>query len=321
MRLMKALNILERLRPHWKRIVLVAVLLAAIALSLGLLLRSQRQKDAAATPVPAAATPQAAALDIEVSGLVVCFLDVGQGDCLFFRGPDGETMLIDAGPVGSFSAIRAQLDAWQVERLDVVIATHLHADHIGSMSEILGHYEVGAFYMPPYDFESSNYADLLAMCEKTGVEPQTLYADANVFIPWASDCEIRVLSPFNAPYTDYNDTSFILRVRYGDTAVLCAGDAGEIAERFMVKAFHNSLLKANILKVSHHGSVSATSEKLLSAVQPDIAVISVGSGNSYGLPDEAVLERLLARHITVYRTDLDGSLCFALDGTAVQVLE
>lgn len=300
---------------------LVTVLLAAIALCLGLLWRSHQQQEAAATPVPAAATPQAVTLDPDFSGLVACFLDVGQGDCLFFRGPEGQTMLIDAGPVGSFSAIRKQLEAWQVERLDVVIATHLHADHIGSMSEILDHFPVDAFYMPPYEYESSNYADLLAMCEKTGVTPQTLYADANVFIPWASGCEVRVLSPFNAPYTDYNDTSFILSVRYGDTAVLCTGDAGELAERFMVKAFPNALLRANILKVAHHGSASATSEKLLNAVQPSIAVISVGAGNSYGLPDEAVLQRLLSRHITIFRTDLDGTLCFALDGTEVQVLE
>ena len=321
MRLMKASKALQMLQTHWKRILLIAALLAAIALCFGLLLRSQRQRDAAATPAPPAATPEPAALDPDFSGLLACFLDVGQGDCLFFRGPDGKTLLIDAGPVGSFSAIRSQLKAWQVERLDVVIATHLHADHIGSMSEILDHYEVGAFYMPPYDFESSNYADLLAMFEKTGVTPQTLYADANVYIPWAEDCEVRVLSPFNAPYADYNDTSFILRIGYGDTAVLCAGDAGEIAERFMVKAFPNHLLRANILKVSHHGSATATSEKLLGAVRPSIAVISVGRDNSYGLPDEAVLERLLSRDITVYRTDLDGTLCFALDGTGVQVLE
>jgi beta-lactamase superfamily II metal-dependent hydrolase len=318
---MKASKALQGLQTHWKRIVLIAVLLAAIALCFVLLLRSQNQKNAAATPAPTDSTPRAAALDPDFAGLVACFLDVGQGDCLFFLGPDKKTMLIDAGPVGSFAAIRTQLDAWQVERLDVVIATHLHADHIGSMSEILDHYAVGAFYMPPYDFESSNYADLLAMFEKTGLTPQTLYADANVFIPWADDCEVRVLSPFNAPYTDYNDTSFVLSVRYGDTGVLCAGDAGEIAERFMVKAFPNHLLRADILKVSHHGSATATSEKLLSAVQPSIAVISVGGGNGYGLPDETVLERLLSRQITIYRTDLDGSVCFALDGTSVQVLE
>jgi beta-lactamase superfamily II metal-dependent hydrolase len=89
----------------------------------------------------------------------------------------------------------------------------------------------------------------------------------------------------------------------------------------MVKAFPNHLLRADILKVSHHGSATATSEKLLSAVQPSIAVISVGGGNGYGLPDETVLERLLSRQITIYRTDLDGSVCFALDGTSVQVLE
>ncbi|MDO4573559.1 MAG: ComEC/Rec2 family competence protein, partial [Clostridia bacterium] len=277
----------------------------------------------APTPAPAAAQPPQMQPDEDedFSGLLACFLDVGQGDCLFFIGPDGKTLLIDAGPPGSFETIRAHFDAWGVERLDVMIATHLHEDHIGGMAEILAHYETGAFYMPPYDYESSAYAALLAALEEADVEPRTLYADASTFIDWSAGTELRVLSPFQAPYTDYNDTSFILRLSYGDTALLLTGDAGELAERFMIKAFHNQLLRADILKVGHHGSDSATSEKLLSAVQPSIAVVSVGADNGYGLPDEAVLARLEARGVAVYRTDRSGSLCFALDGTRVRMIE
>lgn len=305
----------------WPRVALIVLLTVLLALSIWLLARRRTAELAVATPTPAAHTPAIATVDPHFSGLTACFLDVGQGDCLFFRGPDGKTLLIDAGPAGSFRTIRAHLRAWEVERLDVVIATHLHADHIGSLAEILDHYEVGAFYMTPYDYESSVYANLLETLERTALEPRTLYAGANVLIPWSEGCEIRVLSPFDAPYTEYNDTSFVLRISYGSNAVFCTGDAGEVAERFLVKAFNNHLLKADILKVGHHGSDDATSEKLLDAVQPAVAVVSVGASNDYGLPDESVLARLQARGVTVYRTDTDGTLCFMLDGTGFRVLE
>lgn len=305
----------------WPRLILIALLLALLALAVFLLARNQEALLAASTPAPPAHTPEIAAVDPAFEGLTVCFIDVGQGDCIFFRGPDGKTMLIDSGPAGSFSTIRAHLDAWQADSLDVLVATHLHADHIGSMAEILQHYAVGSFYMPPYDFESSTYAHLLEALEQTSLTPVTLYADASASISFSEGCEVRVLSPFDAPYTDYNDTSFILRVSFGENAVLCAGDAGEVAERFMIKAFKNHQLRADILKVGHHGSENATSGKLLDAVRPSVAVISVGADNDYGLPDESVLSRLSARGITIYRTDTDGTLCFALDGTGLRMLE
>lgn len=307
-------------RANWRRILIIAALLAAAVFCVAFFAHLQAVNPAPTSPTPVI-TPPPAPLDPMFPGLIACFLDVGQGDCLFFRAPDGKTLLIDAGPPGSFRAIQTHLDAWEVERIDVAVATHLHADHIGGMSEILDHYEVGAFYMPPYDYESSEYANLLAALERSGLTPVTLYADARVFIPWSEECEIRVFSPFRAPYSDYNDTSFVLRVAYQDTAVLCMGDAGEVSERFMIKAFKNRLLRADILKVGHHGSATGTSLKLLRAVRPDIAVISVGASNDYGLPNERVLERLRAEDITIVRTDTDGTLVFALDGTTVRMLK
>ncbi len=300
---------------------MIAALVLALALAVWLLTRRQASMLAEATPVPPAHTPEITAVDPDFNGLTACFIDVGQGDCLFFRGPDGKTMLIDAGPPGSFHTIQAHLDVWQVQRLDLVVATHLHADHIGSMAEILDHYDVGAFYMPPFDYESSMYVHLLEALDKAEITPVTLYAEANQCILLSDGCELRVLSPFDAPYSDYNDTSFVLRVSYGDNAVLCMGDAGEVAERFMIKAFKNHLLRADILKIGHHGSDSGTSEKLLNAVRPSIAIISVGTDNDYGLPSESVLERLAAHGVEVYRTDMDGTICFALDGTGLKMLE
>ena len=230
-------------------------------------------------------------------------------------------MLVDSGPAGSFGRIHLFLQKQGVTRLDVVVCSHLHIDHIGGMKELFDHYEVGIVYLPPFDIASSTYANMLASMEENGISAEAVSAAVTPLRQWDPACEVHVLSPYAVQYDDENDTSIILRVAYGDTAVLLTGDATELAERLAMKALPNHLFRASVLKVGHHGSDTSTSAKLLSAVQPELAVISVGRGNSYGLPDESILARLAQHGARVLRTDLSGTILIALDGEHVWVVE
>lgn len=130
-----------------------------------------------------------------------------------------------------------------------------------------------------------------------------------------------MLAPYNAPYQEENDTSIILHIQYGQTAVLFSGDAEELSERLTVKAMPNHYLKANVLKVGHHGSDTSSCRKFLGVIKPELAIISCGKDNPYGLPDQTVIDRLEKNGARVLRTDELGTILIALDGTRAWVVE
>ncbi|MEA4938744.1 MAG: ComEC/Rec2 family competence protein [Christensenella sp.] len=316
-------------RSHRKRsrillILLLVLALAAVAIA-ATLLHSAAPDAAVATAavvspsVPAAtASPSPSPTPV---GLLVTFLDVGQGDAAFLQSPSGKTMLIDGGPESAFSTIDQLLTARGVVGLDTVIASHLHADHIGGLIQLVDTYPIGNFYYPPFDAESETYFQLLDALKESQATVSSPLAGKDTLIPWDDAVEIRILAPYQTVYSDYNDTSYILRVSYGNTAVLFTGDATSLGEKLAMKAQPNHCFEATVLKVGHHGSSDSTSAKFLKAVSPSIAVISVGKNNDYGLPDEALLNRLKDAGVTVYRTDESGAITLLLDGTNVTVVE
>lgn len=266
------------------------------------------------------ASRPAADKPVEDPSLSVTFIDVGQGDCVLLLAPDGTTMLVDAGPVGAFPAIETVLSERGVTALDAVIATHPHEDHIGSMASVLNRYPVGAFYTIADEDPTGAYAAMLAALEKNGCPVYP--ADADDRIPWADGCTVTVLNP--DPGYDYgtgelNDRSVVLHVQYGDTAVLLTGDAEAAAERRMLDTYPKSMLRADVLKLGHHGSASSTTVPFFLAVDPDFAVASCGKDNDYGHPHLETLSLLYETHTAFYRTDCDGTITFRLDGTRVSV--
>jgi len=255
------------------------------------------------------------------AGLLVSFLDVGQGDSIFLRSPSGKTMLVDGGPDGSFSIIDSYLSKLGVVGLDVVVASHLHADHIGGLIQVVDTYPVGDIYFPPFDATSETYFQFLDAVNESQATSHSPYAGVDTLIPWDDAVEVRILSPYETVYSDFNDTSYIIRISYGNTAVLLTGDATELAEKLALKAQPNHYFRADVLKVAHHGSSDATFEAFLDAVSPAIAVISLGKDNDYGHPHDSLMDRLQERGITIYRTDEDGTVTLLLDGTSVTVIK
>lgn len=318
----------ERARKKRTRIALILALVLALIIAAAalMLFRNPAPETAteAAVVATASPTPSSSAEPVaspEPQGLFVAFLDVGQGDCAFLQSPSGKTMLIDGGPESAFPTIDEFLTSRGVVGLDVVIASHLHADHIGGLIQIVDTYPIGNFYDPPFVAESETYFELLDALSESQATVSSPLAGADTLIPWDDAVEVRILAPYETVYSDFNDTSYILHITYGNTSVLFAGDATALGEKLAMKAQPDHYFRSDVLKVGHHGSSDSTSEEFLETVQPSIAVISAGRENEYGLPDQELLDRLVAQGITIYRTDENGTVTLLLDGVNVTVIE
>lgn len=254
-------------------------------------------------------------------GVYAVFIDVGQGDSIFLKSPNGKTMLIDAGTSDSLSSIKSVLDNEGVTKLDVVIMTHPHSDHMGSMNEIAENYKIGTFYMPDAVNTTSMYDKLLSTLERKNIKTKTIWGSSKSTIKWDDDVEVRVLSPIEGEdYLDnFNDLSIVVKVTYGDTSLLLTGDAESRAEELMLSA-EKDLLKADVLKLGHHGSSTSSSKAFLEAVQPKAVVISVGKNNDYGHPHKETLQRLKSIGTEIYRTDKLGTVRMLFTGSEVRLL-
>jgi beta-lactamase superfamily II metal-dependent hydrolase len=246
--------------------------------------------------------------------LSVHYIDVGQGDSEFIRFPDGRNMLIDAGTSKAGEELLSYLDSQKVQRIDYLIATHPHADHIGSMSDVVKKYDIGEIYMPKAAATTKTYENLLTEIDKKGLSINT--ARANVDIINENGLSAIILAPNSQSYEDLNNYSAVVKLVYGNNSFLFTGDAEDISENEMLSAYAD--LKSDILKIGHHGSHSSTTDAFLDAVSPAAAIISCGKDNSYGHPHTETLNALSKRNITVYRTDQDGSIVLDCDGKTIQ---
>ena len=257
--------------------------------------------------------------------LEVTAIDVGQGDSIFVAGPDGKTMLIDAGgPVGGLSEVAAATSRFDVgedvvspylwsrriRHLDILVLSHAHSDHMGGMPAVIRNFHPRELWVS-IDPDSEAYRALLAEAHELGVTVRHFYAGDQ--IAW-DGTQITVLAP-QPGYTNggqpVNDDSLVLRMQYGKASVLLEGDAEAPSEDAMLAS--GRMRPVTLLKVGHHGSKTSTTPAFLRAADPKDAVISVGKGNTFGHPRFEVLERIEDEHARLYRTDEFGATTFLLD--------
>lgn len=239
--------------------------------------------------------------------LRVDFLNVGQADCALLS-TNGHYMVIDGGNNGDADTILSYLEGQGVEKLDAVVGTHPHEDHIGSLDAIINHFDVDAVYMPKIMHTSKTFEDVLDAVANKGLKIKSPSPGDTIDF---NGLEIEVLGP-QREYKDFNNNSIVLKVNAGETAFLFTGDAEETAEKDILQAGCD--LQADVLKVGHHGSSTSSSQAFLQAVKPKYAVISVGVGNSYHHPEEEALQRLQSIGAEIYRTDLQGNIVCTTDG-------
>lgn len=257
--------------------------------------------------------PMSRTTNAVVKNMYVHFINVGQGDSIYIKAPNGEDILIDGGNKDG-SDVVAYLKKQKVKDIEVMIATHPDADHIGGLDEVLNAFVVRSVYAPKVNHTSQAYRDFLNAVKREGLKIKT--AQANVTLP-IKGVTAKFVGPVKAYSTsDTNDWSAVLRLTYGKNTFLFTGDAEFKAESDMIKA--KQPLKADVLKVGHHGAKTSTSTAFLNVVKPKYAVISVGK-NSYGHPTKDVLNRLKAVKAIVYRTDQKGTIIFISNGSTLSV--
>jgi len=312
-------------------LVLVALLVFGINYFLGDPLSILNQDTAPAqtasaskTPLPnSSKTPAAGSSDtkIDLDGTLDAYiLDVGQGDCIFLRSPGGKTMLIDASIADAFETIDAFLQEQNVEKLDVVMATHPHADHIGSMTKVINAYPIGTFYLPDKTTDTRTFEKMITALKEQNVTVKQAAAGKNALVSWDDAVEVRLLSPFaDEEYDDLNNVSIMCRVKFGDTAIMLTGDAEVYAEQIALDRLDESYFKADVLKLGHHGSSTSTCEEFLNAVSPSIAIASLGEDNEYGHPHREIVALMKEYDLPFYRTDKNGTVHVTLDSQQVSV--
>lgn len=244
---------------------------------------------------------------------VVNFIDVGQGDCELISLANGTDILIDAGNYSNRSEICSFLKTNNVDAIDLLVLTHPHTDHIGSASEIIKNFSVERIVMTDEESNSASYEYLLDAI--IGYDIPVDKAQPNAEYSFG-DCKLTILAPL-AENNDLNECSIVCRLECGEVSFLFTGDSGNDSEQEMLQS--GRILTSTVLKVGHHGSSTSSTKDFLAAVQPEFAVISCGSNNSYGHPHDNTLKRLDDVGAKVYRTDINGTVTVSTDGKNIHV--
>lgn len=246
--------------------------------------------------------------------LVVHYLDVGQGDCEFIEFPNGQTMLIDAGEKENGNMICEKIKALGYTKLDYVVATHPHADHIGGLPAVFEQFEIETVYMPNGVSTSKTYEKLLDAIEAE--DCAVVRAINGVSVIDDGLLKAYFVAPVSEEYDNLNNYSAVLMVKYGTNSFLFMGDAENESE-----AEITADVKADVLKVGHHGSKTASSEAFIKNVNPKYAIIEVGKDNSYGHPHNESINRLRSLGTEIITTSEHGDITASSNGKIIDIVK
>ena len=259
--------------------------------------------------------PNVATVEGEIS---VYFVDVGQGDCELIVTPD-YTVMIDCGERDKHDDVLRYLGYLGIERLDYVIATHPHSDHIGGMADILREIPVKRLIMPyiPDDMLPGTACYHKMMEEIANNNVVGSYANTGEQIYLGAGTYLEIVAPVSEDYDDLNDYSVVARLVHGENSFLFTGDIEKPAEQDILET--GVFLEADVLKAAHHGSSTSSSVDFLKAVNPKYAVICAAEGNSYGHPHRETLQNLEKIGCEVLMTMEEGSIQFVSDGETLKI--
>lgn len=244
--------------------------------------------------------------------LEVHYIDMGQADSILIKAPEAN-VLIDAGENNQGAGVIRYLKKQGVNKLDYVIGTHPHSDHIGGLDTVILDMKVSKVILPviPDDISptTQTYTDLLQAISDKNLKITA--ATPGKTLDLGDGAQLEILGPIGE-YQDLNNMSVVSRLTYGSNSFLFTGDACTGAENDILTA--GRLVRSDVMDVGHHGSNTSTSEAFLEAVSPAIAVISCGKDNSYGHPHREVMERLQGRGVRILRTDINGTIVISSNG-------
>ena len=255
--------------------------------------------------------------ELEGDLLEVHFLDVGQGDGTLIKTPGGKYMMVDVGTRSSRRRTIPYLKKLGVEKLDILL-THSHADHAGALIYFLEAFEVGTLYSPGYFHSAKFIAKALKKAEEKGVKLVTVKRGAR--LEPEEGFTIKVMHPpeeWDLEVENLNNISVVTQISYGEIDFLLTGDAEKKAEKTMLKAKLD--LRSEFLKLGHHGSKTATTERFLDRVLPLFGVVSCGVKNMFKHPHPETMQRLKVRDIAILRTDEAGTIIVSTDGKKVMI--
>ena len=244
--------------------------------------------------------------------LKVHYLDVGQGDSIFVELPNNETMLIDAAESYQSENIINYLKNLNYQKIDYVIGTHPHTDHIGGLKNIINTFEIGKIYMPKVVSTTKTYESLLMAIKDKNLKINTAKAGTSIIDTDA--LKINILAPNNSIYTELNNYSVVTKITYGTTKFLFMGDAEKLSENEIKEN-----VTADVIKIGHHGSNTSSSIDFIKKVNAKYGIISVGLNNKYNLPKEETITNWENSGTKIYLTSTNGTIRASSDGTNIKI--
>lgn len=245
--------------------------------------------------------------------MYVHYINVDQGDAILIQ-VNNKNLLIDSGPKNHKKQLVKFLTDLNISKLDYVIATHPHEDHIGNMNTVLNSYKVQSFYAPKVYSYTKSFEQMIDSLKSNNLKINPIKRGCNT-INLGFQTNVEVFSPINDTYDNENNYSPVIKISFGNNSFLFTGDAEKEIEDKLILL--NDDLKADILKVSHHGSSSSTSDSFLNRVSPKYAIISVGKNNIYDHPNDTIISKLNTYKINILRTDIQNNITLISDGTNI----
>lgn len=246
--------------------------------------------------------------------LKISFIDVGQGDSILIQYKN-KNILIDAGPDYSEKYLIKYLKGKKIKKLDSVIATHPHADHIGGMDGIIKTFKIKSFHAPKIISSDESFVNMIKALRDRNISINQINNKKSIFLD--KEAQIYFLSPSEDSYENINNYSAVALLKYKNTSYLFTGDAEKSIERELINTYPN--LKADLIKLGHHGSKTSSTDSFLRALAPKIAVITCGLGNDYNHPSPMILDRIEDLHIKALRTDTMGTIVIISNGKDILI--